>query len=84
MSDAVTVQATDPDVDALDALCRELAEAADAVGEAARYASGLALGARLPVAALVGRGSTRSGTRPSSARTAPKPSPRKPPCAGSP
>ncbi|MEU8462175.1 hypothetical protein [Streptomyces sp. NPDC029003] len=59
MSDAVTVQATDPDVDALDALCRELAEAADAVGEAARYASGLALGARLPVAALVGRGSRR-------------------------
>lgn len=56
MSDAVTAPATDPDVDALDALCRELAEAADAVGEAACYASGLALGARLPAAALVGRG----------------------------
>ncbi|MFD8980904.1 hypothetical protein [Streptomyces sp. NPDC059564] len=59
MSDAVTAPATDPDVDALDALCRELAEAADAVGEAACYASGIALGARLPAAALVGRGSRR-------------------------
>ncbi|MCX5192685.1 hypothetical protein OOK31_02055 [Streptomyces sp. NBC_00249] len=56
MSDAVTARATDPDVDTLDALCRELAEAADAVGEASRYASGLALGTRLPARALVGRG----------------------------
>ncbi|MEU8438720.1 hypothetical protein AB0F18_38735 [Streptomyces sp. NPDC029216] len=59
MSDAVTAPATDPDVDALDALCRELAEAADAVGEAARYASGLAFGARLPAGALVARSSRR-------------------------
>ncbi|GAA0287814.1 hypothetical protein GCM10010302_27710 [Streptomyces polychromogenes] len=57
MSDAVTAPATDPDVDTLDALCRELAEAADAVGEAARYASGLAFGARLPAGALVARSS---------------------------
>ncbi|MFF4578654.1 hypothetical protein [Streptomyces sp. NPDC001389] len=59
MSDAVTAPATDPDVDTLDALCRELAEAADAVGEAARYASGLAFGARLPAGALVARSSRR-------------------------
>lgn len=57
MSDAVTAPATDPDAGALDALCRELAEAADAVGEAARYASGLAFGARLPAGALVARSS---------------------------
>ncbi|MCX5380698.1 hypothetical protein [Streptomyces sp. NBC_00091] len=56
MSDAATALATDPDAGRLDALCRELAEAADAVGEAARYASGLALGARLPAGALAGRG----------------------------
>ncbi|MFF3209281.1 hypothetical protein ACFYYB_01345 [Streptomyces sp. NPDC002886] len=64
MSDAATpgTSATsalsDPDADQLGALCRELAEAADAVGEAARYASGLALGSRLPVIAL-GLGSRR-------------------------
>ncbi|MFK0196792.1 hypothetical protein [Streptomyces lavendulae] len=63
MSDAVTAQATDPDVEALDALCRDLAEAADAVGEAARYASGLALGARLPAAALCGGGRPRRAWR---------------------
>ncbi|UQX04329.1 hypothetical protein [Streptomyces sp. RerS4] len=63
MSDAVTALA-DPDVDTLDALCRELAEAADAVGEAARYASGLALGGRLPAAALAGgRGGRRRAWR---------------------
>ncbi|MEU9175611.1 hypothetical protein AB0C90_01850 [Streptomyces sp. NPDC048550] len=52
MSDAATSAPTDPDVELLDALCRELAEAADAVGEAARHASELALGPRLPAAAL--------------------------------
>ncbi|MEV6580813.1 hypothetical protein AB0M92_21900 [Streptomyces sp. NPDC051582] len=52
MSDAATSAPTDPDAELLDALCRELAEAADAVGEAARHASELALGARLPAAAL--------------------------------
>ncbi|MGE7390734.1 hypothetical protein ACQKM2_35175 [Streptomyces sp. NPDC004126] len=59
MSDAATALATDPDADTLDALCRDLAEAADAVGEAARYASGLALGPRLTAGALVGRGGSR-------------------------
>ncbi|MFK0234008.1 hypothetical protein [Streptomyces vinaceus] len=59
MSDAATSAPTDPDAELLDALCRELAEAADAVGEAARHASELALGARLPAAAL-GRRSARS------------------------
>ncbi|MDA5280796.1 hypothetical protein [Streptomyces sp. Isolate_45] len=63
MSDAVTAPAADPDAETLDALCRELAEAADAVGEAARYASGLALGARLPAAALLGRGGRRRAWR---------------------
>ncbi|CAM5657740.1 hypothetical protein SAVIM338S_06690 [Streptomyces avidinii] len=58
MSDAATSESTDPDADQLDALCRDLAEAADAVGEAARYASRLALGSRLPVSAL-GFGSRR-------------------------
>ncbi|MCP3753363.1 hypothetical protein [Streptomyces sp. TBY4] len=64
MSDAATPGTsatsapTDPDADQLGALCRELAEAADAVGEAARYASRLALGSRLPVTAL-GLGSRR-------------------------
>ncbi|MEV6957332.1 hypothetical protein [Streptomyces sp. NPDC051183] len=52
MSDAVTSESTDPDVDLLGAVCRELAETADAVGEAARHASELALGARLPATAL--------------------------------
>ncbi|MFJ1864658.1 hypothetical protein ACIOD1_08500 [Streptomyces sp. NPDC088097] len=59
MSDAVTALAADPDVDTLDALCRELAEAADAVGEAARYASGIALGSRLPARALLAGGNRR-------------------------
>lgn len=64
MSDAATPGTsatsapTDPDADQLAALCRELAEAADAVGEASRYASRLALGSRLPVTAL-GLGSRR-------------------------
>ncbi|MFE4257613.1 hypothetical protein [Streptomyces sp. NPDC056883] len=64
MSDAATPGTsapsapTDPDADQLGALCRELAEAADAVGEAGRYASRLALGSRLPVTAL-GLGSRR-------------------------
>lgn len=61
MSDAApsaTTGSTDPDADQLGALCRELAEAADAVGEAAHYASRLALGSRLPVTALA-RGSRR-------------------------
>ncbi|MET9885468.1 hypothetical protein ABZZ20_20495 [Streptomyces sp. NPDC006430] len=52
MSDAATSASTDPDDDLLGILCRELAEAAEAVGEAARHASELALGARLPAAAL--------------------------------
>ncbi|MET9464519.1 hypothetical protein ABZY44_06765 [Streptomyces sp. NPDC006544] len=52
MSDAATSEFTDPDADQLGALCRELADAADAVGEAARYASRMALGSRLPVTAL--------------------------------
>ncbi|WP_051806556.1 hypothetical protein [Streptomyces sp. NRRL F-2747] len=59
MSDAASPAPTDPDAELLDALCRELAEAADAVGEAARHASELALGARLPAAAL-GRRHARS------------------------
>ncbi|MFK0043791.1 hypothetical protein ACIQU4_06745 [Streptomyces sp. NPDC090741] len=59
MSDAATSAPTDPDAELLDALCRELAEAADAVGEAARHASELALGTRLPAAAL-GRRRARS------------------------
>nr|WSX48279.1 hypothetical protein OG409_04505 [Streptomyces sp. NBC_00974] len=58
MSDAATSESTDPDADQLGALCRELADAADAVGEAARYASRMALGSRLPVTAL-GFGSRR-------------------------
>ncbi|MFI6146797.1 hypothetical protein [Streptomyces sp. NPDC051109] len=59
MSDAATSAPTDPVAELLDALCRELAEAADAVGEAARHASELALGTRLPTAAL-GRRRARS------------------------
>ncbi|WP_328764640.1 hypothetical protein [Streptomyces sp. NBC_00272] len=59
MSDAATSAPTDPDGELLDALCRELAEAADAVGEAARHASELALGTRLP-AAVLGRRRARS------------------------
>ncbi|MFD9301418.1 hypothetical protein ACFWCB_01755 [Streptomyces sp. NPDC060048] len=53
----------DPDADQLDALCRELAEAADAVGEAAHYASRLALGSRLPVTALARGSRRRTGWR---------------------
>lgn len=56
MSDAATSatsESADPDADRLGALCLELAEAADAVGEAARYASRLALSSRMPVTALV-------------------------------
>ncbi|MEC4573034.1 hypothetical protein [Streptomyces virginiae] len=63
MSDAATSASTAPDVDQLDAPCRTLAEAADAVGEAARYASGLAFGARLPAAALARGGRSRRGWR---------------------
>ncbi|THA86825.1 hypothetical protein [Streptomyces sp. A0592] len=63
MSDAATSASTAPDVDQLDAPCRALAEAADAVGEAARYASGLAFGARLPAAALARGGRSRRGWR---------------------
>ncbi|MFJ4775876.1 hypothetical protein [Streptomyces sp. NPDC088762] len=63
MPDAATAASTDADVDLLDDLCRALAEAADAVGEAARYASGLALGARLPAVALARGGGRRLGWR---------------------
>ncbi|MFD9356660.1 hypothetical protein [Streptomyces sp. NPDC060031] len=63
MSDAVTSASTDPDVALLGAVCRELAEAADAVGEAARHASALALGARLPAAALARGGRRRPAWR---------------------
>ncbi|MFF3651657.1 hypothetical protein ACFYXV_23840 [Streptomyces sp. NPDC002181] len=64
MSDAATSAPTDPDAELLDALCRELAEAADAVGEAARHASELALGTRLPAVALGRRRArSRSGWR---------------------
>ncbi|MFI0202704.1 MULTISPECIES: hypothetical protein [Streptomyces] len=63
MPDAATSASTAADIDLLDAPCRALAEAADAVGEAARYASGLAFGARLPAAALARGGRTRLGWR---------------------
>ncbi|MGW0750139.1 hypothetical protein [Streptomyces sp. NPDC002587] len=63
MPDAATSASRDADVDLLDELCRELAAAADAVGEAARYASGLALGGRLPAAALTRGGHRRAGWR---------------------
>ncbi|MFB7255752.1 hypothetical protein ACFCXM_16260, partial [Streptomyces nojiriensis] len=63
MPDAATSASTAPDIDLLDAPCRALAEAADAVGEAARYASGLAFGARLPAVALARGGRTRLGWR---------------------
>ncbi|MFF3618703.1 hypothetical protein [Streptomyces sp. NPDC002467] len=53
----------DLDADLLDALCRALAEAADSVGEAARDASALALGRRLPAAALARGGARRLGWR---------------------
>ncbi|MFI1018296.1 alpha/beta fold hydrolase [Streptomyces sp. NPDC020965] len=51
--------ATEPDVASLHHMCRELGEAADAVREAARYASEIALGPRLPLAAA---GSRRTRT----------------------
>ncbi|MGW5850239.1 hypothetical protein ACWFQ8_20210 [Streptomyces sp. NPDC055254] len=63
MPDAATSATSFPDTGLLDALCRELAEAADAVGEAARDASGLALGVRLPAAALARGGRRRLGWR---------------------
>lgn len=63
MPDAVTSAPDTTDVCLLDDLCRELAEAADAVGEAAGYASGLALGARLPATALTRGGLRRHGWR---------------------
>ncbi|MFD0266448.1 alpha/beta hydrolase [Streptomyces sp. NPDC127106] len=49
MTDATTaVTGHEPDVDSLHQMCRLLAEAAEDVGEASRYASELALGTRLP------------------------------------
>ncbi|MGI5446775.1 hypothetical protein ACQEVM_13590 [Streptomyces sp. CA-243310] len=63
MSDAATTASTDPDPELLHAVCRALAEAADAVGEAARHASELALGGRLPVSALGRSGPRRLGWR---------------------
>ncbi|MFE2283596.1 hypothetical protein ACFXDJ_05400 [Streptomyces sp. NPDC059443] len=70
MSDAATSATSesadpdpDPDADQLGALCRELCDAADAVGEAARYASGLALGSRLPVTALTSGSRRRAAWR---------------------
>ncbi|MEU9378329.1 alpha/beta hydrolase [Streptomyces sp. NPDC048255] len=42
---------TEPDVASLHQLCRDLAEAADAVRDAARHATGLAFGAGVPPAA---------------------------------
>lgn len=63
MPDAATSASTAPDVVLLDTLSRELAEAADTVGEAARYASGMALGARLPAAALARGGRRRLAWR---------------------
>ncbi|MBO8185039.1 hypothetical protein [Streptomyces spirodelae] len=46
---------TEPDVDRLHALCRELGEAADAVRQATQYAGELALGTGLPARALGSR-----------------------------
>ncbi|MFJ9077392.1 hypothetical protein ACIRO3_19450 [Streptomyces sp. NPDC102278] len=63
MSDAATTASTDPDPELLHAVCRELAEAADAVGEAARHASELALGGRLTAGALGRGGARRLGWR---------------------
>ncbi|MGW6947017.1 hypothetical protein [Streptomyces xanthophaeus] len=60
---ASTPASTDADTELLADLCRELAEAADAVGEAARYASGLAFGPRLPATALARGGRRRQGWR---------------------
>ncbi|MGW7417209.1 hypothetical protein [Streptomyces sp. NPDC054863] len=53
---------SEPDVDSLHQVCRELAEAADAVREASRYASHVALGPRLPLTALGSR-RTRAAQR---------------------
>ncbi|MFD3717564.1 hypothetical protein [Streptomyces sp. NPDC058674] len=63
MPDAATSASTTPDAVLLDALCRDLAETADTVGEAARFASGLALGARLPATALARGGRRRLAWR---------------------
>ncbi|MEU6890409.1 hypothetical protein ABZ934_01150 [Streptomyces sp. NPDC046557] len=63
MSDAPSHASTTEDAELLYTLCRELAEAADAVDEAARYASALALGARLPVTALGRAGGPRQAWR---------------------
>ncbi|MFI5671448.1 alpha/beta hydrolase [Streptomyces sp. NPDC051704] len=49
MTDATTaVAGHEPEIGSLHHLCRVLAEAAEAVGDASRYASELALGTRLP------------------------------------
>lgn len=53
----------EPDVAGLHQLCRDLAEAADAVREASRHASELALGTRLPLAALGASGHARTALR---------------------
>ncbi|MFE1559249.1 alpha/beta fold hydrolase [Streptomyces sp. NPDC058734] len=53
---------TQPDIASLHHVCRELAEAADAVRDAARYASRVALGSRLPLAAA-GRRRARAAQR---------------------
>ncbi|EFL18833.1 alpha/beta fold hydrolase [Streptomyces sp. C] len=53
---------TQPDIASLHHVCRELAEAADAVRGAARYASRVALGTRLPLAAA-GRRRARAAQR---------------------
>ncbi|MDK9500844.1 hypothetical protein QEZ40_006867 [Streptomyces katrae] len=53
---------TQPDIASLHHVCRELAEAADAVRGAARYASRVALGSRLPLAAA-GRRRARGAQR---------------------
>ncbi|MFJ6723059.1 hypothetical protein ACIQOD_31610, partial [Streptomyces sp. NPDC091259] len=63
MSDAPSHASPTEDAELLRALCRELAEAADAVAEAARYASALALGARLPATALRRGGGPRRAWR---------------------
>ncbi|MFF4427898.1 hypothetical protein ACFYZ4_01860 [Streptomyces sp. NPDC001513] len=70
MPEAVTAPSTasapvggDPDVAGLHQLCRDLAEAADAVREASRHASELALGSRLPLAALGTSGRARTALR---------------------
>lgn len=47
-TDATTAAGHEPEIASLHHLCRLLAEAAEAVGDASRYASELALGSRLP------------------------------------